>query len=676
MLAHLKDIYGFNGFRKNQKDIIDDLLKGEDVFAMLPTGGGKSLLYQFPATFTNSISVVISPLISLMNDQCKFLNSKNIKCVCLNSESKIKIDDLKNNKIIYTTPEFLIKQIHILESLKESIGLFAIDEAHCISQWSHDFRTSYLKLSIIKERFSNIPLLTVTATATPRVIEEIYELLDITEVNEYLLGTRRTNLFINIYYKNDFDECKFDEPTIIYVQTRKVCEQIYQAFNERGILCGYYHGGMDVEHKRRTHQQFMNEEILVIIATISFGMGIDKSNIRHVINYGVPTDIETYYQEIGRAGRDGLNSKVSLYYNQSDYITSQYLISKTTDEKQKRIKSNALQLLRQYISENNMCRMLMIEYYFKYGKLPNEDNIINMEKCNKCDNCLGSNIKEFTDITNDSTIIIDTINEHKKTKGFYVGIEKIIKNINGPKKSKKWYRDIIDILVNKNILKRVQKSFGCIITNGPINISDLSPLKVKIDDSSMHVTKNKSSDYLITLQKVRKKLAEKYNMTPITFINERVLLNIYTAKPKSTTDLLKIDGISQDFIDMYSCEFLEELSNNNTSKINITKSIRTKTMDTTLELYKNGKTVNEICEIRKLTKQVIENHIIYIFENYDEVDIDPDYFGLTQEYEIEIKNAIKKIGSDKLNPIKNIVNSKITYAQIKLCILLFKNEGK
>jgi len=680
MLFHLKKVYGFNDFRKNQKDIIDDLLKGEDVFAMLPTGGGKSLLYQFPATFTNKISIVISPLISLMNDQCNFLNSKNIKSTCLNSESKIKIDDLKNNKIIYTTPEYLISKLQIFKNLNDEIGLFAIDEAHCISQWSHDFRQSYLELKVIKQEFPEIPLLTVTATAIPRVIEEMYDLLDITEVNEYLLGTKRTNLSINIYSKNDFDDCKIKEPTIIYVQTRKICEKLYAEFIEKGITCGFYHGGMDIEHKKNTHEQFMDETILVIIATISFGMGIDKSNIRHVINYGVPTDIETYYQEIGRAGRDGLESRASLYYSDADFITAQYLISKTTDEKQKKIKSNALQLLRQFISEATMCRMLMIEHYFKHGKLPLECDLLNIKKCDKCDNCLGNNLHEITDVTDDAKIIIDAINNHYKSNGFYVGVEKIINNIKNKTKSKKWYRDIINVLVNKNILQRIIKSFGGIIINGKYTVDQLAPIKIKIQDNSSFTVKNTQNNYLYKLTNIRNKLANNYSILPHNFINECVLLEINNAKPKNLTDLCKIDGISQEFIHKYGYKFMEELNNetkllNKSSKLNKSNN-RTTTIDATLEQYKKGKNVNEIMEIRKLKKITIEDHILHIFEYYDEIDIDVNYFGLIKEYELEIREAIKNKGIEKLKPIKEIVNPKITYAQIKLCILLIKLDEK
>ena len=301
MEKHLKSTYGFNNFRKHQKEIITDILNKKDVFAILPTGGGKSLLYQFPATFSEKITVVVSPLISLMNDQCQYLNSKNIKAVCLNSESCVTLSQYKNYKIIYTTPEFITANIFSFMETKDNIGLFAIDEAHCVSQWSHDFRESYQQLNILKKHFPEIPLLAVTATATPHVLKEMYSFLNIKNASEYLLGTRRTNLAIKILPKYEFAKCTFEEPTIVYVQTRKICEKLHNNFLEQGIASACYHGGMEKNAKMKSHEQFIKGEIIVIVATISFGMGIDKSDIRHVINYGVPSNLESYYQEIGRA---------------------------------------------------------------------------------------------------------------------------------------------------------------------------------------------------------------------------------------------------------------------------------------------------------------------------------------------------------------------------------------
>ena len=426
MEEHLKKTYGFNKFRPYQKDIINDLLSKENVVAILPTGGGKSLLYQFPATFTKKITVVVSPLISLMNDQCKYLNSRNIKTVCLNSESFVVPSEYCDYQIIYTTPEFITSRTKAFLKIKDNIGLFAIDEAHCISQWSHDFRPSYQKLSILAEQFIDVPLLAVTATATPRVLDEIYDYLNITEANEYSLGTRRTNLAISVRSKFEFAHCEFTQPTIVYVQTRKLCEKLHREFITQGISSAKYHGGMKKDEKEKSHELFINAKIMVIVATISFGMGIDKADIRHVVNYGVPANIESYYQEIGRAGRDGIQSRATLYYDDNDFTTTAYLISLSTDETQIKIKTAAMNIFRNFLQEKIICRQQMIDYYFDTGKFANENDVIGIPKCNKCDNCMRDDKPEIIDLSKHSKLIVSFINNNKRKKGHDWGLKKII----------------------------------------------------------------------------------------------------------------------------------------------------------------------------------------------------------------------------------------------------------
>ena len=680
METHLKSKYGFNDFRDYQKDIICDILNNENVFAILPTGGGKSLLYQFPATYTNKITIVVSPLISLMNDQCMFLNSKNINSVCLNSESHIDVNGLSDCKIIYTTPEFITNRMLVLDKLKDNIGLFAIDEAHCVSQWSHDFRTSYLELSIIKKMFPTIPMLAVTATATPRVINDMYDLLGIEEACEYNLGTRRTNLEINIHPKRLFDSCKFNEPTIIYVQTRKVCEELSQKLLIKGTRCCHYHGGMHKDDKKKSHDKFASGEIMVIVATISFGMGIDKSDIRHVINYGVPSDIETYYQEIGRAGRDGLPSKASLYYSESDFSTTQYLINQSSDSNQIALKMEAMNTFRKFLAENNMCRQQIIDYYFEKGSYPTEENIDHIPKCNMCDNCIGNKRQKLADISEETKTIVNIINRHLKVKGFTFGMVKTIdlikENTLFKSRSKIWIKELLEILITKNILKRVNKgaNFVICVEKTEKDLSEMMPINARVNnDITADLKKNYSIDKkLERLQEIRQTIACKHGILPTIFINDKVLMNIHCNKPKDISQLWKVDGISDEFIMKYGSEFMCEYKKKTKKKSSTSKSGGVK--DITFKHFKEGKSISEISKLTGRGIQTIEDHMIHIFEHYDDVDIDTNYFGLTEEFEEEIENAVKKTGIEYLKPIKDIVNNKITYGQIKLYLLIKKLE--
>lgn len=688
MEKHLKDVYGFNKFRPYQKDIIQDILNGENVFAILPTGGGKSLLYQFPATFTNKITIVVSPLISLMNDQCKHLNSKNIKAVCLNSETTVGVSKYANYKIIYTTPEFIITRIPAFKLIKDKIGLFAIDEAHCVSQWSHDFRHSYQKLGILQDHFGDIPLLAVTATATPRVIDEMYEFINIEEASEYSLGTRRTNLKITVQSKFHFSGCTFDEPTIVYVQTRKLCEKLSLNFTSRGIKSAFYHGGMTKEDKNRSHELFINGEIMVIVATISFGMGIDKADIRHVINYGVPANIESYYQEIGRAGRDGINSKATIFYDDGDFTTTAFLISQSPDPEQIKIKMKGMETFRSYLQEKNMCRQQMIDHYFATGEFACEKDVINIPKCGMCDNCNRLHTLKMTDVSKEAICIVNTINENKMKNGYDFGLKKTIKNIQKstanaiiPKKSDKWIKDVIDILVTKNVLKRYKAGFGFVIGIGDVRIKDALPIEGRIEDSviklKLNMTNhNSNADKLLSLMNLRNKVAKKYGLVPASFMNDRIVMNINDAQPKTISELWKVDGISNEFIMSSQCaEFMDEYLKLNNKKKSQNKTGKITNRDKVFSLYKKNKSVKEIAKTLNLKPITIENHLFHILEFYDDVDIDPDYFDLSEELEEIIKKAILKVGTRYLRPIKDILPDIVTYAQIKLCILIMKIEG-
>ena len=697
MEKHLKELYGFNQFREYQKDIVLDLLNKKDIFAVLPTGGGKSLLYQFPATYTNKTTIVISPLISLMNDQCIYLNSKNIKAVCLNSETSVGVSEYKNYKIIYTTPEFIVNRIPAFKLIKDNIGLFAVDEAHCVSQWSHDFRPNYQRLSLLKSNFPTIPLLAVTATATPRVLKEMHKFLNVKNCKEYLLGTRRTNLVISVLPKKEFSKCVFEEPTIVYVSTRKLAEKIATQLNSKNIKTSFYHGGMSKKEKNISHEQFINGDITVIVATISFGMGIDKADIRHVVNYGVPSDLESYYQEIGRAGRDGIISKATIYFDDGDFNTSAFLI-KTGNPTQIEVKTKGLNILSNYLNEKNMCRQQIIDYYFKTGEFPTEKDVENIPKCNMCDNCLNSNNIEMVDITKEATSIVNIFKDVTRYRRFDFGLKKTIQMIQSNKKyqlepprTDKWIKDVIDILVAKKILKRYKAGFGMVIGLGDINVADISPIKGRIETGSSTI-KNVFQSYkykekqLSDLIELRNRLARKYNMIPASFINDRVIGNIYKNTPRSIHDLWKIDGISDEFIMTEECvEFMNEYktmngfvpkgkrkSRKSNSKKN--KKGRKSNRDDVYNLYKQNKSVSEIANILQLSKQTVSNHIMYIFEYYDDEVIDMDYFELTEDKEEIIKNAIKEKGTKYLKPIKESIDPSITYDQIKLCILVMKIE--
>lgn len=396
----LKHYYGHSTLKPLQKSIIKAIMKNKtDVLAVLSTGYGKSVCYQLPFilhNFTKCV-IVISPLISLMNDQVYSLTEKSIPAITLNSTlkksekenemSKILNDDT-NNKIIYISPEYFllcetfIKQLYI----KKRLLFIAIDEAHCVSTWGHDFRSDYQELHLIKTWLPKLPLALFTGTATPNVREDIINSLNISEYYEYVSSFDRPNLFIKCLDKdenilNDFNKYILSHKnllTIVYVRTRDKTEEISNLLKNNGVNCAPYHAGMSVNERKATQDSFLSGEIKWIIATVAFGMGIDQ-NIKLVIHYGSPPDLESYYQEIGRAGRDGEYAECVLFYEKSDMKINRILLKDIKDLVFKKYREKQILEMEKYLL-TNMCRRKVLLKYF--------DETFNNESCTMCDNCI------------------------------------------------------------------------------------------------------------------------------------------------------------------------------------------------------------------------------------------------------------------------------------------------
>jgi Werner syndrome ATP-dependent helicase len=382
----LKQYFGFNNFRGKQREIIDAILVDKtDVCAILPTGLGKSLCYQFPAVYTKKTSVVISPLLSLMEDQKMSLLAKNIKCCTLSGQTRQLYSTINEvvigeYQVVYTTPEFMDSKGSFLNDMFENdvLGLLAVDEAHCISQWGHDFRSSYRNLSGLRNLIPKVPILALTATATPTIIKDMSEALALKQPRIVKASTVRPNLGIWVRQKesrvmDSLSEVlkspeafeKNPETCIIYVSTRKESESIRDTLKEAGYeSTESYHAGLSDKERERIHHDFIYDRCYLVVATIAFGMGIDKPNIRKIINWGIPQNVETYYQEIGRAGRDGLESQCYLYWSNRDFHIHKFLIGKMSDSQVEAHHLYLLQLVRKW-ANSNVCRQLQIDSYFQ-----------------------------------------------------------------------------------------------------------------------------------------------------------------------------------------------------------------------------------------------------------------------------------------------------------------------
>ena len=587
----LKKYFGYDRLKDKQEEIIKNVLEGNDTIGILATGYGKSICYQLPFLINKKCVLVISPLISLMEDQYNKLKNLKINVFCLNSNNSNKINDKNKilggeNGIIYMSPEYFKSSYDFLNNLSNQnrISLVAIDESHCISTWS-DFRPEYKNLYCVKE-WINAPILALTASATPKMIEDIKNLLKLKDSKLIISSFYRSNLDINIIkkfnFEIDFKEIynllnKLDESdrAIIYCKTKNETDEFVDKLNKLNIRAKSYHAGKSIKSRNLIQSKFMKGEVNIIIATIAFGMGIDVPNIRIVINYGISKDMESFYQEIGRAGRDGKNSKIYLYWSNYDFSINKHFLNDIKDENFKRRQMNRILEMEKFVNSNK-CRMSYITNYF--GE--------EIKDCGHCDYCLSDNLEQKIDITNECYYILKLVKKLKNNYGqgmicdilYGANSKKIsceIKKMSLYGKLDKLKKEIIKktirFLIINDYLKeeKLQNSFGSVIklsnkgilwlkkNNKVENIEDKIFEIVKVKNEN--ISNKKLEEDLISYRK--RKAAEEnlklYQVFPNNTIDELLKVKI-----KNLDDFLKINGLGVKRIEKYGNDLLNILNNN------------------------------------------------------------------------------------------------------------------
>lgn len=610
----LKTVFGYDSFRLNQKEIITKVLEGTDTLAIMPTGGGKSICYQIPALIMEGITIVVSPLISLMQNQVDALEASGIHSVFLNSTLEWKdylaaVDEIKAGKVklVYVSPEGLatsrIRELFSQSGIK--ISCITIDEAHCISQWGHDFRPDYLEISAMRNYFPEATMLALTATATDLVRKDIIRILRLKKPAVFVSSFNRSNIYLEVQPKRKADSQVIEyirhhsgDSGIIYCYSRKKVDELTATLDKLGYSALSYHAGLTDEVRAKNQDLFIKDEVQIMVATIAFGMGIDKPNVRFVINYDLPKSIEEYYQEIGRAGRDGLPSSALLLYSPADIFKIRYFFEEAANpEKSEKL----LQDMVNYAT-SRVCRRKTLLAYF--GEVYDDK----AECC--CDICSGGKIP-LTDVTipaqkffccmiktNErfgATYVIDVLLGSKQSRIIDNGHDKISTWGIGKELSKNEWFDLLELLVSENyIIKEGEYNVLKLTYIGksvlrnrtpimlPIRISDKSKAGASgsVPFSGVYDDEKKAPEYIIhkksekivaekpseqdaegerivtELKAWRKRKAEDMNMLPYIIFNDKTLYDIAAKKPKSKADLRNVYGIGEAKIEQFGTTIL------------------------------------------------------------------------------------------------------------------------
>ena len=592
----LHKYYGYTSFRKGQENIITSIINKEDVLAIMPTGGGKSICYQVPALCLDGITIVISPLISLMKDQVDALKTMGVKARLINSslsnsEYNEALEEIENDecKIIYIAPERLDSMDFVNIIRGKNISQVAIDEAHCVSQWGHDFRVSYKKIPYFINRLDKRPIVTAfTATASNEVREDIINILNLHNPAVYITGFDRENLSINIVksssknkYTLDYVENHKNESGIIYASTRKEVETIYEGLLKRNYSVAKYHAGLSNEARKEYQENFINDDIKIMVATNAFGMGIDKPNIRWVLHYNMPQSIENYYQEIGRAGRDGEDSECVLLFSPGDVHTQKYLVEVGIENpERKRVQYKKLQQIVDLVYSNTCYRKNILNYFGETF----------LEDCNNCSNCLNEG--EVVDKTLDAQKVISCIARMKRS----FGATMIIDVLRGSKNKK--VLDLgFDTLTTYGIMKNysnedlktfintlVSHGFLDVVENiGPrgsfptikLNEQSLKVIReeIKVEFKEDKVTKSRyvENELYEMLVSLRSEIAKEEGIAPYMVFGDATLKNMASVYATNKEEMLNISGVGQIKYEKYGKRF-EDIIEKYIEEKNIDKS--------------------------------------------------------------------------------------------------------
>jgi ATP-dependent DNA helicase RecQ len=588
----LKEIFGYSQFRGNQEIIIRNLMNGKNTFVIMPTGAGKSLCYQLPAMMREGLAVVISPLIALMKNQVDQMNAYGVNARFLNSTlskgeiTRLKKDAMNGNvKLLYVAPESLNKEETIEFLKKVNVSFVAIDEAHCISEWGHDFRPEYRRIKTMIQNLGNMPVIALTATATPKVQIDIQKNLQMEEADVFISSFNRKNLYYEVRPKKETKKqlIKFlkdhkGKSGVIYCLSRKKVEEIAQLLNVNGFKAAPYHAGLDPDVRMKNQDDFLNEEVDIIVATIAFGMGIDKPDVRFVVHYDVPKSLEGYYQETGRAGRDGLEGLCLMFYSHNDLNK----LEKFNKDKPVQERENARILLQEmeYYAESPVCRRKQLLHYFGEEYM--------QENCGMCDNCIHPRerfdgteavriVLQAAKFTNERFglnhlvhVIRGVEDEYVKSYGHF-DLEVYGKGAN--EDADYWKSVIRQTLIyqflekdidNIGALKLTKRGHEFLRKPYLVELSRDHDFTTEIDEEEESaertpITKSYDDKLFEILKNLRKKIAKEKDLPPYVIFQDPSLEEMATTYPTSKDDLAQVNGVGMGKVNKFGKEFIEAI---------------------------------------------------------------------------------------------------------------------